>query len=121
MKPLQFIKGLFLTIRIKDIIDIIIVAAVFYKLFTLIRETRAEQLTKGIIGREFVVAKNPDYIFICTMGIAGEQETKVWKSYTSMNAVKNKHLYTIEADLACQPTPITFVETMELMNKYMSE
>ena len=55
------------------------------------------------------------------MGIAGEQETKVWKSYTSMNAVKNKHLYTIEADLACQPTPITFVETMELMNKYMSE
>ncbi|MGV8962565.1 MAG: ABC transporter substrate-binding protein [Candidatus Saccharimonadaceae bacterium] len=81
----------------------------------------AHDLTKGIIGREFVVAKNPDYIFICTMGIAGEQEAKVWKSYTSINAVKNKHIYSIEADLACQPTPITFVQTMELMNKFMTK
>ena len=81
----------------------------------------ARELTKGIVGREFVVAKNPDYIFICTMGIVSDQETKVWKSYTSMNAVKNKHLYTIEAEIACQPTPITFVQTMELMNKFMSK
>lgn len=84
-------------------------------------ENISSELTKGIIGREFVVAKNPDYIFICTMGLASEQETKVWKSYTSINAVKNNNLYTIEADLACQPTPITFVETMKLMNKFMSE
>ena len=55
------------------------------------------------------------------MGIAGEQEAKVWKSYTSINAVKNKHIYSIEADLACQPTPITFVQTMELMNKFMTK
>lgn len=33
----------------RDVIDILIVAAVLYKLFTLIRETRAEQLTKGIV------------------------------------------------------------------------
>ncbi len=79
----------------------------------------ARDLTKGIVGREFVVANNPDYIFICTMGIASDQETKVWKSYRSMSAVKNKHLYTIEADIACQPTPITFVQTMEVMNKAM--
>lgn len=32
----------------RDVIDIVVVAAVFYKLYTLIRETRAEQLTKGI-------------------------------------------------------------------------
>lgn len=42
--------------RIQDIIDIIIVAAVFYKLFSLIKETRAEQLTKGIFAL-FVFAK----------------------------------------------------------------
>lgn len=81
----------------------------------------SSELTKGIIGREFVVAKNPDYIFICTMGIASDQETKVWKSYTSMNAVKKKRLFTIDANIACQPTPITFVETMEVMYKAMKD
>lgn len=63
---MEFIKGLFLTIRIKDIIDIIIVAAVFYKLFTLIRETRAEQLTKGIIAL-FIFAKISGWLELYTI------------------------------------------------------
>lgn len=79
----------------------------------------SSELTKGIIGREFVVAKNPDYIFICTMGVATDQETKLWKSYTSMKAVKNNRLFTVHADIACQPTPITFVQTLEVMHKAM--
>lgn len=79
----------------------------------------ANTLSKGIIGREFVVANNPDYIFICTMGVATEQETKLWKSYTSINAVKNQRLFTVHADIACQPTPITFVQTLEVMHKAM--
>ena len=37
-------------IRINDIVDILIVALVLYKLFMLIKETRAEQLTKGIFA-----------------------------------------------------------------------
>lgn len=45
---MDFIKGLFLNIRMRDIIDIIIVAAVLYKGIKLIKETRAEQLIKGI-------------------------------------------------------------------------
>lgn len=81
----------------------------------------SNELSKGIIGREFVVAKNPDYIFICTMGVASDQETKVWKSYTSMNAVKNNQLFTVHANIACQPTPITFVQTLEVMHKAMSK
>lgn len=40
---------LFRNIGIKDIVDMAIVAFVFYKLFMLIRETRAEQLIKGIL------------------------------------------------------------------------
>ena len=47
---MQYIKGLFLNIRMRDIIDIFIVALAFYKLFMLIKETRAEQLTKGIFA-----------------------------------------------------------------------
>ena len=40
---------IFLNIGIRDIIDMSIVAFVFYKLFMLIRETRAEQLIKGLL------------------------------------------------------------------------
>ncbi|MDR5659821.1 diadenylate cyclase CdaA [Serpentinicella sp. ANB-PHB4] len=40
--------GIILNIRIRDVADIAIVAFVFYKLYMLIRETRAEQLIKGI-------------------------------------------------------------------------
>lgn len=46
---MQYFSSLFLNVRIRDVIDILIVAAVLYKLFILIRETRAEQLTKGIV------------------------------------------------------------------------
>ncbi|MDX9916412.1 MAG: diadenylate cyclase CdaA [Gudongella sp.] len=45
---MQYLIDTFANIRIRDIIDILIVAVVLYKLFTLIRETRAEQLIKGI-------------------------------------------------------------------------
>ena len=45
---MEYIKDLFLNIGVRDILDILIVAFVFYKLFMLIRETRAEQLIKGI-------------------------------------------------------------------------
>lgn len=47
---MQGLKELFLNIRMRDIIDIFIVALAFYKLFMLIKETRAEQLTKGIFA-----------------------------------------------------------------------
>lgn len=46
---MQYIKDILFNIRIRDVIDIIIVAIVFYKLFMLIKETRAEQLLKGIV------------------------------------------------------------------------
>jgi diadenylate cyclase len=33
----------------RDVMDIVIVAVVIYKLYVLLRETRAEQLAKGIV------------------------------------------------------------------------
>lgn len=49
MVYLQEFIELFSNIRIRDIIDILIVAAVIYKFYTLLRQTRAEQLIKGIV------------------------------------------------------------------------
>ncbi|HZK57510.1 MAG TPA: diadenylate cyclase CdaA [Clostridia bacterium] len=43
------VLDLFMDINIRDIIDMVIVAFVFYKLYMLIRQTRAEQLIKGIL------------------------------------------------------------------------
>ncbi len=37
-------------IRLEDVVDIMVVTVVIYKLMMLIRETRAEQLTKGIVA-----------------------------------------------------------------------
>lgn len=41
--------AIFQTLRLTDVIDILLVAFIVYRIFMLIRETRAEQLTKGII------------------------------------------------------------------------
>jgi diadenylate cyclase len=46
---MQEIYTIFRNIGIWDIVDMAIVAFVFYKLYMLIRETRAEQLIKGIL------------------------------------------------------------------------
>ncbi|MTI57696.1 MAG: TIGR00159 family protein [Geosporobacter ferrireducens] len=46
---LRQVIEMFLNIGVRDVIDMTIVAFVFYKLFMLIRETRAEQLIKGLL------------------------------------------------------------------------
>lgn len=46
---MDFLTDMFINIRIRDVVDVVIVALVLYKLFTMIRETRAEQLLKGIV------------------------------------------------------------------------
>ncbi len=63
---MEFIRGLFVNLRVKDIIDILIVATAFYKLFQLIRETRAEQLTKGILAL-FVFTKVSEWLQLYTV------------------------------------------------------
>jgi iron complex transport system substrate-binding protein len=82
-------------------------------------ENIAGKLTQGTVTREFVIANNPDYIFIATMGIAGEEELKTWSRYSSLKAAKNKQIYIIDSDIACQPTPITFAQTMEVIDQLM--
>ena len=83
-------------------------------------ENIAGKLTQGTVTREFVIANNPDYIFIATMGIVGEEELKTWKRYTGLKANKKKQIFIIDSEIACQPTPITFVETMKVMDQLIN-
>lgn len=50
---IESILSFFSTIRIRDIIDILIVAIATYKIYVLIKETRAEQLMKGVLAVVF--------------------------------------------------------------------
>jgi len=63
---LQYLKDLFLNIRIRDIFDILIVAMAFYKILMLIRETRAEQLTKGLFTL-FALTKISEWLELYTL------------------------------------------------------
>jgi iron complex transport system substrate-binding protein len=81
----------------------------------------AEDLTKGTVSRETVITRNPDYIFIVTMGIIGEKEKKIWESFKGLNAVKNNKIFIIDSDLACTPTPQTFLKTMKIISTYLDE
>lgn len=63
---MEIIRGLILNIRLMDVLDIVIVAIVFYKLYMLIRQTRAEQLLKGIILL-LIAAKISDVLELYTL------------------------------------------------------
>ncbi|CDN32472.1 Vitamin B12 ABC transporter BtuF [Mucinivorans hirudinis] len=77
----------------------------------------ARELSSGIVGREFVVSRDPDYIFIVTMGIAAEEQANQWRQFEQMSAVKNDRIYILDSDVACLPTPVTFVQTLEMMRE----
>ena len=80
----------------------------------------AENLTRGTIGREFVIAQNPDFIFIAIMGGMSEEEKNVWNRHSQMSAARNERIFIIDPDIACLPTPVTFAETMEILYKLIS-
>jgi iron complex transport system substrate-binding protein len=62
----------------------------------------------GSVSMEEVIKKNPDIIIIATMGISGENERKLWKRFTTIEAVKNNKVYIVDPDRLCSPTPVSF-------------
>jgi ABC-type Fe3+-hydroxamate transport system substrate-binding protein len=67
----------------------------------------------SVYSREEVIRRNPDIILIVTMGITGEKEKATWLRYKTVNAVKNRRIYTVESYRFCSPTPLSFVETVK--------
>lgn len=80
-------------------------------------ENLAADMKRGTITRESVLRRNPDVIFIVTMGIVGGEEVKTWESYTELNAVKRKKIFIIDSNIACTPTVLSFTETLEQIIK----
>ena len=65
MQNLDMIKNTLLNLRVTSIVEILIVAWLIYKLYWLIKETRAEQLLKGILIILLLIPIS--YIFNMTM------------------------------------------------------
>jgi ABC-type Fe3+-hydroxamate transport system substrate-binding protein len=81
----------------------------------------AAGFTRGTIKREFVLTSNPDVIIIVNMGLAGDEEKKLWERYPFLSAVKNQRIFFIESDMASTPNPPDFLKTMETIRENLEE
>ncbi|HOO83630.1 MAG TPA: helical backbone metal receptor [Prolixibacteraceae bacterium] len=81
----------------------------------------AEGMSQGTITRESVLSHNPDVIFVVTMGIIGDEEKQTWESYKGLKAADNNKVFIIDAEKACSPTPVTFVETLETIYSLINQ
>lgn len=84
-------------------------------------ENIAYDFDQGTITRESVLTRNPDVIFVVTMGVTGDEEKHVWESYPEINAAKNHKIFIIDSDLACNPTVTTFTQSLEQVIKRINE
>lgn len=95
-------------------------------LFTVIRDTFlhdyiqlaggmniAEDLSSGMISREVVLRRDPDIILIVSMGEYHDSEKTLWMSHRRMTAVKHRHVFVLDAEKVCSPTPATFCDSLE--------
>lgn len=73
----------------------------------------AKDAKEGIYSREQVLKANPDVIIITTMGIAAEEEKRIWQKYGILNAAKFNQIYIIDTDKITSPTPQSFAETIK--------
>lgn len=73
----------------------------------------AADAKSGFYSREEVLRKNPDVIIIVTMGIAAQEEKKVWLRFGGLKAARTGRIYLMDPYKVCSPTPITFAEALE--------
>lgn len=70
-------------------------------------------LTMGSVNRETILVRNPDIIVVVLMGTMGVEEKMRWEEFENLNAVRKKQVFTMNADNACSPTPLSFVEALD--------
>ncbi len=69
----------------------------------------------GLFSTEKVVSLNPDVILIAVMGSESgiaAREKRRWMWFHSMNAAKTGRLHTLDPDMVCSPSPLTFARAL---------
>jgi iron complex transport system substrate-binding protein len=69
------------------------------------------------INREEVLKRDPDIIFIITMGVASEKEKSYWTSFKNLKAVMNNQVYIVDSNYFCRPTPMSFITAFRAIVK----
>ncbi len=82
-------------------------------------ENIAKEMKIGTLTREFVLIQNPDVIIVTSMGITGAEEKKAWEGYKELKATKQNKIFIVDADMACSPTPVDFVETFKVITSLL--
>jgi len=77
----------------------------------------ASDTKSGLYSREEVVKQNPDVIVIATMGTTGYAERNFWLRFRTLKAVREGRIYIVDSYKICSPTPLSFVESVELLVK----
>lgn len=73
----------------------------------------------NLYNRENVLLANPDVIIITNMGIASDEEKKAWERYTTINAVRDGKIHIVDSDTFCNPTIITFLESLRKTTSFL--
>ena len=76
----------------------------------------------NVFSREKVLIKNPDVIFIATMGSskkAGESEKQSWMKFKFLKACKNNEIHVLDPDIVCSPTPVIFAQGLKDFYRYI--
>lgn len=71
--------------------------------------------TTGMISTEKVVALNPDVIIIAIMGTetgTAAREKEKWMRFRSIRAVRHHCVHTVNPDIICSPSPLTFTAAL---------
>ena len=57
------------------------------------------------VDKEAVLARNPDVILVAATGAEGERQTAEWSRYSSLRAVQNRQVYTVDPSLVGRMAP----------------
>ena len=77
-----------------------------------------EHESSGVYSREKVVRSDPDVILIATMGSAKkarEEERQRWMEFSSLKAAAQNHIYVLNPDVICSPTPASFARGLSII------
>lgn len=67
------------------------------------------------ISQEYVVAAAPQIMFISQMSGLGAKIAEDWKRFGNIPAVRDGHLFLVNDNEACCPTPLFFRKTLQYM------
>ena len=69
------------------------------------------------ISQEYVVAAAPQIMFISQMSGLGAKIAEDWKRFGNIPAVRDGHLFLVNDNEACCPTPLFFRKTLQYMSQ----